>query len=129
MGNRLVKKILWADFFLGFFTGAAGLILYPILTSFLGLPTWLIIIIAAVTFSYSILAFVLARQPEPSQPLLRVLVYANWIWTLISVVLIFLFIGGATIFGAIFLVLQVLVVGLLAWAEGRHLQGHLANHK
>jgi hypothetical protein len=122
MGNRLVKQLLWADFFLGFFTGAAGLILYSMLTSFLGLPTWLIIVIAAVTFLYSILAFILARQPEPSQPLLRVLVYANCIWTLVSVVLIFLFIGGATIFGAIFLVLQVLVVGGLAWLEGRHLQ-------
>src|SRR5688572_33385341 len=98
MGNRLVKQLLWADFFLGFLTGAAGLILYSILTSFLGLPTWLILGIAAVTFLYSILAFILARQPEPSQPLLRVLVYANWIWTLVSVVLIFLFIGGATIF-------------------------------
>jgi hypothetical protein len=122
MGYRLVKKILWADFFLGFLTGAAGLILYPILNSFLGLPAWLIIIIAAVTFSYSILAFILARQPESSQALLRVLVYANWIWTLVSVALIFFYIGSATIFGAIFLVLQVLVVGLLAWLEGRHLQ-------
>jgi hypothetical protein len=122
MDNRLVKQLLWADFFLGFFTGLAGLILYPILTLFLGLPAWLIIVIAAVTLLYSILAFILARQPDPSYRLLRVLVYANWIWTLISVVLIFLFISGATIFGAAFLILQVLVVGLLAWSEGRHLQ-------
>lgn len=123
MDNRVVKlkKILWADFILGFVTAVAGLVLYKILTPFLGLPANLILVIAAVTLLYSIFAFYLARQNVPARGPLRILVIANWVWTVISVILLILFFSGATVFGALFLVLQVVVVGGLAWLEGKYL--------
>jgi hypothetical protein len=120
MGNRVVKlkKILWADFILGFIT-AVILAIYKPLAIFLGLPADLLLMIAAVTFLYSLLAFYLAMQAIPSGRLVRILVIANWAWTVVSVILLMLFIAEATIFGVVFLVLQVVVVGGLAWLEGR----------
>ncbi|WP_315814833.1 hypothetical protein [Paraflavitalea speifideaquila] len=78
-------------------------------------------IVAAVTLAYGLFAISLALPPKSHPGRLRILVYANWFWTLVSVVLLILYLPGATIFGAIFLVLQVLVVGGLAWLEGRQL--------
>jgi hypothetical protein len=120
-----LKKVLWADSIAGGVTAVAGLLLYPVLVDFLGLPANLIVIIAAVTLAYALLALRLALQSKPSTLLLKVLVYANWVWTLISVGLLIWYIFDATVFGVTFLVLQVVVVGMLAWLEGRHI--HSAN--
>lgn len=117
----LLKKILWADSLLGGVTGVAGLLLYSLLTDFFGLPANLIVVIAAVTLGYALLALRLALQSTPSILLLRILIYANWVWTIISVALLIFYITDATLFGAAFLILQVVVVGLLAWLEGRHI--------
>ncbi|WP_343306836.1 hypothetical protein AAHN97_06950 [Chitinophaga niabensis] len=116
----LLKKVLWVDSVLGGGTALAGLFLYPVLAGFLGLPANLIIIIASVTLAYALLALSLARKSTPPVLPLRILIGANWIWAVISVVLLFLYFNEATIFGAIFLILQVLVVGGLAYQEGRH---------
>lgn len=117
----LLKKVLWADTIAGGGTAVAGLLLYSLLVEFLGLPANLIVIIAAVTLVYALLALRLALQNTPSTLLLKVLVYANWVWTLISVALLIWYISVATVFGVTFLVLQVVVVGMLAWLEGRHI--------
>lgn len=117
----LLKKILWADCLLGGSTALAGLFLYPVLSGFLGLRTNLLILIAAITLGYALLAFRLSLQRLPSVPLLRILVYANWAWTIISTVLLIQHYPGTTSFGAAFLILQVVVVGLLAYLEGRHI--------
>ena len=117
----LLRKVLWADTIAGGGTAVAGLLLYSLLVEFLGLPANLIVIIAAVTLVYALLALRLALQTTPSILLLRILVYANWVWTLISVGLLIWYISEATVFGAAFLVLQAVVVGMLAWLEGRHI--------
>jgi membrane associated rhomboid family serine protease len=118
---NLLKKILWADSIVGGGTAVIGLILYGLLADFLGLPANLIIVIAAVTLAYAFLAFRLATQSVPSILPLRILIYANWVWTIISGAFLIIYINNATIFGIIFLILQVAVVGLLAWLEGRQI--------
>lgn len=117
----LLKKILWADHVLGAGTAIIGLLWYPVLSRFMGLPENIIVIIAAVTMAYGLVALLLALQNPPRERLLRILIYANWIWAVISVWLLFRYAGDAKWLGATFLVLQVLVVGGLAWLEGRHL--------
>lgn len=117
----LLKKILWADSLLGGVTALAGLFLYRLLTGFLGLPEHLIIIIATVTLLYAVLALRLALQHTPSVPLLRMLMHANWVWTVVSVALLIFYFHGATAFGVAFLILQVVVVAALAYLEGRHI--------
>lgn len=117
----LLKKVLWADSLLGGGTAVAGLLWYPVLADFLGLPVNLVIIIAAVTLAYALLALSLALKSQPFILALRVLIYANWVWAVISVVLLICYFYGATLFGAAFLILQVAVVGMLAYLEGRHI--------
>lgn len=117
-----MKKILWADSILGGGTALIGLFCYAELVDFLGLPANLIIIIAVVTLAYALLALSLAFKSQPSVSLLRLLIYANWVWTVISVGLLIAYFRDATPFGVAFLILQVVVVGLLAYLEGRIVQ-------
>lgn len=117
----LLKKILWADVLLGGGTALIGLCCYTELVDFLGLPANLIIIIAAVTLAYALLALSLALKSQPFIALLGMLIYANWVWTVISVGLLIVCFKDATPFGAAFLILQVVVVGMLAYLEGRHI--------
>lgn len=117
-----LKKILWIDFIIGYGTAMAGLIFYPSLPKFLGLPGSLILVIAAITFVYSIFAFLLARKKEPGVSQVQMLGFANWIWAIISLILLYKFFAVATLYGIIFLVLQVLVVAGLASLEHRHLR-------
>lgn len=117
----LLKKILWADCLLGIGTAIIGLLLYPVLVDFLGLPSRHIVIISVVTMIYGLLALSLTFQNPIPVFLLRVLVYANWIWTFISVGLLIFHFNTATAFGIAFLILQVVVVGGLAYLEGRHI--------
>ena len=118
----LLRKILWLDFILGYGTAMAGLIFFPVLPRFLGLPGSLILVIATITFAYSILAFILARKKIPPVGLVQLLGYGNSIWAIFSLILLYKYYSIATLFGVIFLILQVLVVAGLAWLEARHLQ-------
>jgi len=126
MNNRIsdipkLKKILWADFLLGGGTAMIGLLWYPYMAIFLGLPTKLVVFIASITLGYALLAFRLAQQTLPAIWLLRGLVYANWIWTIISIALLISYFNEASAFGVAFLLLQVAVVSSLAYLEGRHI--------
>lgn len=116
-----LKKVLWADSILGGGTAIAGLCWYQPLATFLGLQVNIIVIIASVTLAYALLALSLALQRTPSILPLKVLIYANWVWTTISVALLIIYFSEATFFGAAFLILQVAVVAILAWLEGKHL--------
>lgn len=116
-----LKKILWLDALMGSMTAIIGLIFFNSLTHFWGLPKNLILIISCVTLVYAIVALILAIQKNISIPLLRLLVNANWLWTIISVILFFIHFNQAEIMGVAFLVLQVFVVGGLAYLEGNQI--------
>lgn len=117
----LLKKILWADAILGGTTAIAGLCFFNQLTSILGLTTSFILTVSAITLCYAIVAFILAIESQLSIPLLRILIYANWIWTIISIILLFIHFNKAQFLGQIFRLLQIVVVGGLAYLEGRQL--------
>ncbi|WP_126248780.1 hypothetical protein [Chitinophaga rhizosphaerae] len=116
-----LRKVLLADAFIGGVTGVAGLALYGWWSRFLGLPERLVLLIAAVTGLYALMAMSLVvMKPIRARPV-RWLVIANWIWAAVSVGMLWHYGGGATVFGKMFLVLQIIVVGGLAWLEGRHI--------
>ena len=126
MNNRIsdipkLKKILWVDFLLGGGTAMIGLLWYPSMAVFLGLPTKLVVVIAVITLGYALLAFRLARQALPAIRLLIGLVCANWIWTIISIALLISYFNEASAFGVTFLFLQVAIVGSLAYLEGHYI--------
>ncbi|MBL0911568.1 MAG: hypothetical protein IBJ09_04285 [Bacteroidia bacterium] len=122
-----LRKLLWLDTFMGASVGLAGLLLYRKAALFLGFSEIFVLIVSAVTLLYAGMACYLAlRSPIPRGPL-RVLVRGNWLWAGVSVVLIVLYFNEATVFGKIFLVLQVLVVGGLGYAEGKALKKSTAS--
>ncbi len=113
-----LRKLLWADTILGGGTAILGLLFFNVLSNFMGLTTTFIVVVSGVTLMYAIVAFILANQKSVSIPLLRLLVQANWLWTGVSAVLFFLHYSSAKVLGIIFLILQILVVGGLAYLEG-----------
>ncbi len=118
----ILRKILWIDALAGCITAIIGLIFFYPLSNLLGLTTTLIVSVSIVTLLYGIVAFILVKQDIISIDLLRALVYANWLWTLISMTLFFIHFGSTKTFGLIFLILQVLVVGGLAYLEGNQIE-------
>ena len=119
--RNYVQKLLWADTLLGGSTAISGICFFNLLTPILGLPTAVILGISIVTLLYSIVALVLANQQTISISVLRTLVFANWFWTIISIGLLLIYFNEAALLGRIFLILQVVVVGALAYLEGRQI--------
>lgn len=113
------RKLLWVDFIAGGSTALTGIVFYRQLPGILGFSQQFILTVSIITGIYALLALRLALQKVISIRLYRTLCIANWIWTIISVGLLFIYFGEATVLGKIFLVLQVLVVGGLAGAEGK----------
>lgn len=119
--NDTLKKLLWLDTFMGASVGLAGLLLYRPAAIFLGFTECFVLLVSAITFLYACMAcFLATRKTIPLRPL-KLLIYANAFWAVVSIILIFLYFNEATLYGRIFLVLQVLVVGGLGWAENRAL--------
>lgn len=117
----LLRKILWSDTLLGGTTAITGICFCAALTAILGLTTTFILSVSIITLCYSITAFILANQKNISIPLLIILVAANWIWTGISLGFLFVHFDTATVLGKTFLLLQVVVVGALAYLEGKQI--------
>lgn len=119
---RLLSTILWTDFILGATTGLTGLIFFERLSSMLGLSEKVLIWISSITLFYSFFAFMLATKKPTSILLLWILIFANLLWTMISFGIISIHFSGASILGQAYLILQVLVVGGLAWLERNQLE-------
>lgn len=120
--NTALINILWVDFFLGASTGLLGLSFFEFFSPIFGLTAQILIWISAVTFLYSLFALRLAVMKSLSIPLVRILIYANWAWTLVSIGIITFHFNDATLLGKFFLILQIIVVGGLAWLEGNQLE-------
>lgn len=114
-----LKKLLVLDTLLGGTTAVLGLLFFHSLTKLLGLSTRFVLTVSAVTMLYALVAFSLATQAAVSIGRLRVLITANWGWAFISLLLLLMHYAGARPLGIVFLVLQVLVVGALAYLENR----------
>jgi hypothetical protein len=119
--SPFLRKILWLDALMGSSTAIVGLIFFNWLTDFLGLSSNFIKIVSAITLLYAFFALFLAIQKNTPIPLLRLLVNANWIWAIISVFLLFIHAHQATNFGVIFLILQIFIVGGLAYLEEKQI--------
>lgn len=117
----VLKQLLWLDCILGSVNGIAGLCFYTFFSQLFQISADLMLGISAVTFLYAIFAFLLAVKNDPAVKYVRLLVYANWAWVFISCFLIYFHIEQANLLGKIFLLLQILVVGALAYFEGKQI--------
>lgn len=118
---RTLRNILWLDVIMGGTTSIGGLLFFARLSPVLGLTTNLLLAVSLITFLYSVLATVVVRQKSISINLLRLLVFANWFWTVVSIALLILVHKEAKPLGLTFLVAQIIVVGGLAYLEGKHM--------
>lgn len=116
-----LKQLLWLDCLLGTVNGIAGLCFYNFFSQFFQVPAELMLGISVVTTLYAVFAFSLALKNKPAVNYVRWLVYANWAWVFISCILIYFHIEQANLLGKVFLVLQILVVGGLAYLEGKQI--------
>lgn len=116
---KRLRKILYLDFFMGSSNGALGLIFCGFWASFLGLPYTFLLWVFGITSLYAVGAFTLARAQHLHVSAVRVLVAANWAWVAVDFVFLYFHFGAATLWGQLFLLLQIVVVGGLAWLEGR----------
>lgn len=116
--QRTLRKILWLDTSLGGLTAVSGLLFLIALTGLLGLKINFILTVSTITLVYASVALILALQKSTSVRLLRLLVFANWLWTFVSIILLFIHYNSATHLGVTFLIIQVIVVGGLAYLEG-----------
>ena len=118
----LLRRLLWLDALLGLGHGLAGVFLHALVVTWLGFPVVLVTTIVLGNLVYGTTAFSLARLEPLFLSGVAVLVYANWFWAALSLGMLVLHVAEATLLGQIFLVLQVPVVGGLAYAEGRLLK-------
>lgn len=119
--ERLLRKLLWVDALLGGVTAGIGLAFSAVLARWLGLSTTFVTAVAVVNLLYALLAFSLARKAPLPIKLVRTLINANWAWAAVSVLLLMFHLKQSTALGLAFLVLQIPVVGGLAYIEGRQL--------
>lgn len=121
--KRHLKNILRADFILGGLTAFTGLAFFRPLAEILGLSQLFIILVSLANILYATVAFTLAiTQQNPSVSLLRLLIGANWFWTLLSVALLYIHYTDVTAFGLTTLLFQVGIVGTLACLEENQLK-------
>lgn len=118
---RTLRIILWLDAIMGGTTSIIGLLFFTRLSPVLGLTKNLLLVVSLITFFYSAVATVLVRQKPISINLLRLLVSANWFWTVVSIALLILFHKTTRPPGLAFLVAQIIVVGGLAYLEGKQI--------
>lgn len=114
-----LRRILWLDALLGSSTAITGLCFSAFLTPILGLQQRMILVISLVTLVYAIVAASLASRKHIPVTGVRILVYANWFWTFVSIVLLILCVKETTLLGTLFLIAQIVAVGGLAYLEGR----------
>jgi len=117
----LLRKLLWLDTLLGGSTALAGVFFSNSLGELLGLDSSFLLVVSIITLCYAIVACLLVNQTSISIILLRILIIANWAWAVSSIGLTFIHFETARPLGKIFLLLQIVVVGGLAYLEGKQL--------
>jgi hypothetical protein len=119
---QLLKKILWVDFSLGFVCGILGMLLSTVLHQLTDLPIPLFFWASVITLGYSFVAFPLAYVKNTPIGMLRILIYANWFWALLCAGFLAMHLKDLSILGIIYVLLQIIVIGGLAYFEGKQLE-------
>ena len=115
-----VRKVLAADAFTCLAAGAVMAAGASILALPTGLPAPLLLAAGLSLFPVAALFGWMARSPRLNARLLRVAVAGNVLWVLGSVCV--LAVCRPTALGVAFVLAQAIVVGALAWLEGRGAQ-------
>lgn len=114
-----MRKLLWVDCIAAALAGMIVLALAESLSHLYALPRRLLLLIGAVNCLYASYSFALAVRTNRPRHLINLLVCANLTWSVVCLVLAFVFSEPATVFGLAQLVGEAIFVAGLATLEWR----------
>ncbi len=114
-----LRSLLWFDCSAAAVAGLAMLALSGVLAPVFGYPRALIVTTAIVNLMYGACSYSLARQPQAPRHHVRVLVVANFAWTVVCLGVAALTAGPGRWLGAGYLIAEGAFVGVLAALETR----------
>lgn len=113
------RRILWFDSIAGVVAGALMLAAAGMLAPLFGLPKAMLMTTATFNVAYGTFSFSLARRETVPRGLLKLLVVANFAWTVVCIGLAVRFAGPESTLGVAFILSEGLFVGVLAAVEAR----------
>lgn len=126
MGLIDIRKLLWVDCTAAGIVGVLMIALSGIVAPWFGVSRTLLVAMGVVNLAYGSYSFSLARRPQVDAGLTRILIRANFAWTLICLVAAaYLWAPGSRL-GAAYVVVEGIVVGALAALEAKALARHRA---
>ncbi|MDZ4794744.1 MAG: hypothetical protein SGI83_10730 [Bacteroidota bacterium] len=117
-----LKQLLWIDGIAALLAGVIILLFSSRLSPVFNLPENLLMTQAIITLLYSSYSISMARRKSNPKQLIYILVIANFAYVLLVSCLVVYFFRTATIYGIIYLIAEVLFIGLLAFLEWRRIK-------
>ena len=114
------RHLPWIDAAAGFTVGLAMFLVRDFLVGFYGLSIELLTVIASANVGYSLFGLGLGLSRQRPAPLLYWLICANFMWSVVCVVLAARVWSSATVFGLAHILAEGLFVAGLAFVELRH---------
>lgn len=117
-----LKRLLWIDGIAALLAGTILLIFGFRLSVFFQLPDNLVKAQGIISLVYSSYSLSLARRESNSKRLIYLLAVANAVYALFGICLLLYFFKTASIYGILYLIAEILFVGLLAVLEWRNIK-------
>lgn len=119
--KKTIQNVIRVDFLMAFITGIVGVLFYKPLVNILGLSAQFIVVVSVFHLLYSCYSGFLFFQKVINKRQIRLLIFANLFWTIVSIVLLIMYWNSAFVLGKALLILQVLVLGVLSYFEEKQL--------
>jgi hypothetical protein len=117
-----LKKLLWTDGIAGLLAGTVLLIFSSRLSVFFNLPESLVKTQGLINLLYCSFSLSLARQTANSKRSVYILAIANAAYALFATGVLLYFFRTASVYGIIFLIAEIVFIGLLAVLEWRKIK-------
>jgi hypothetical protein len=117
-----LKKLLWADGIAGLLAGIILLIFSSRLSAFFNLPESLVKTQGFINLLYCSYSLSLARRTVNSKRSVYILALANAAYALFATGVLMYFFRTASVYGIIYLIAEVIFIGLLAVLEWRKIK-------
>ncbi|SOE21651.1 hypothetical protein SAMN06298216_2107 [Spirosomataceae bacterium TFI 002] len=121
IGKKTIRNVIRVDFLLAFITGIVGVLFHKPLVNILGLSAQFIVVVSVFHLLYSCYSGFLFFQKVINKRQIRLLIFANLFWTIVSIVLLIIYWNSAFVLGKALLIIQVLVLGVLSYFEEKQL--------
>ncbi len=124
-----LQRLLWIDGIAALTSGCIVLLFTTTLSIFFNLPYQVLQIMAFISLGYAGYSLSLAQRKVKPTSLVKLLVFANCAWAVVCLSVMLFYRSTATVYGTIYLLLEALFVGILAFLEWRQIKwARLSNY-